>query len=156
MTKIYTKLNRNWFKFIEVTNTFPLLDCHACWLCRQKLYVQVNMRCMILGSLKPAVLSGTHCLRRNLSLHTLLIDEEGHPSSLSGRLLEEDRSHPCHKWGSIREVCVMLPGLTHQIDDMAEAGNMDTVWHHSFQDLPVCFQTVSGIICVHCPGIIQI
>lgn len=45
----------------------------------------------------------------------------------------------------------MLPGLTNQIDDIAEAGNMG-----AFQDLPICFQTVGDIICDQCPGAIQI
>jgi hypothetical protein len=51
-------------------------------------------------------------------------------------------SHPCHKGCNLRAIVVVLPGLTHQIDDMAETGYMDTVGHHSFQNLLVCLQAL--------------
>ena len=58
--------------------------------------------------------------------------------------------------GNIREVFEMLPRLTHQIDDMAEAGDMYAVGHQSLQDLPVCFYTVGSIVCNYCPDVIHI
>jgi hypothetical protein len=39
---------------------------------------------------------------------------------------------------------------------MADTGYMDTVGHHSFQNLHACLQAVGDIICDHCPGIIQV
>ena len=132
-------------------------DCLGWWLfCQQKLSVQMNMLCMVLHCLKWTIPSGAHCFRRSLGLHKLLHNEEAHPSSISDRLLEEDRSHPCPKWCNFREVFVVLPGFTLQIDDLIETGYMNTVGHHSFQNLLVCLQAVGGIICDHCSGIFQV
>jgi hypothetical protein len=39
---------------------------------------------------------------------------------------------------------------------MAETGYMDTVGHHSFQNLLVCLQALGWIICDHCQGISQV
>jgi hypothetical protein len=60
---------------------------------------------------------------------------------------------PCHNF---REVFVVLPGLTHQIDDMAETGYMGTVGHHSLRGGSECPEAVGGIICDQSPGIIQV
>lgn len=103
-------------------------------------------------SLPQTRYSGVHCLGGTLACNlSFILKKLTYLLSLTGFLKRTDLSHA--KRCNFTEVFVVLPCLTHQIDDMAETGHMHTVGHHTFQNLPVCFQAVCCIICDHCPDI---